>query len=172
MSTFILVAGSFHGGWSWRRTARLLRARGHEVYAPSLTGMGERAHLTTPDGIGLATHVDDVLAVVDAEELTDVVLVGHSYAGVVVGSVVDRRPEPFRRVVYLDALVPEDGRSVIDLLGPPAATSWTGPTRRPGSSRSTRSRSTAGAWSARPTATGSAGGRARSRSRRSPTRPR
>ncbi|WP_083845134.1 alpha/beta fold hydrolase [Pseudonocardia dioxanivorans] len=63
-------------------------------------------------------HVDDVLAVVDAEELTDVVLVGHSYAGVVVGSVVDRRPEPFRRVVYLDALVPEDGRSVIDLLGP------------------------------------------------------
>jgi pimeloyl-ACP methyl ester carboxylesterase len=118
VSTFILVAGSFHGGWSWRRTARLLRARGHEVYAPSLTGMGERAHLTTPDGIGLATHVDDVLAVVDAEELTDVVLVGHSYAGVVVGSVVDRRPEPFRRVVYLDALVPEDGRSVIDLLGP------------------------------------------------------
>lgn len=118
VTTFILVAGSFHGGWCWPRTAKLLRDRHHTVFTPSLTGMGERAHLTTSTGIGLQTHVDDVLALVDAEELSEVVLVGHSYAGVVVGSVVDRRPEAFRRVVYLDALVPEDGRSVIDLLGP------------------------------------------------------
>lgn len=75
MTTFILVAGSFHGGWCWPRTATLLRDRGHTVFTPSLTGMGERAHLTTSAGIRLATHVDDVLALVDAEELSEVVLV-------------------------------------------------------------------------------------------------
>jgi pimeloyl-ACP methyl ester carboxylesterase len=118
MTTFLLVAGSFHGGWSWARVMRELREHGHEPYTLSLTGLGERRGLTSRNGIGLQTHVDDVLALVEAEELADVVLVGHSYAGMVVGSVADRAPDTFRRVVYLDAFLPEDGTSAVDLMEP------------------------------------------------------
>src|SRR5688572_18994714 len=83
MATFVLVHGADHGGWCWRRVVPLLRAAGHEVYAPTLTGLGERAHLAHP-GIDLETHIQDVLGVIEYEDLDRVVLVGHGYAGTVV----------------------------------------------------------------------------------------
>tara|TARA_R110000787_G_scaffold163496_4_gene276675 strand:- start:342 stop:1052 length:711 start_codon:yes stop_codon:yes gene_type:complete len=113
MATYVLVHGAWHGGWCWRRVVDILRGAGHAVYAPTLTGLGERAHLARPE-IDLECHVNDVLGVLDAEELEDVVLCGHSYGGMVITSVLDRRPEAFRAGVWLDAFVPEDGRSLLD----------------------------------------------------------
>lgn len=114
MATFVLVHGAFHGGWCWRDVARHLRAAGHDVFAPTLTGLGERRHLATP-AVDLATHVDDVAHLIEWEDLRDVVLVGHSYGGVVITGVADRLAERLGELVYLDALVPEDGQSVLDL---------------------------------------------------------
>jgi pimeloyl-ACP methyl ester carboxylesterase len=116
MATFVLVHGAWHGGWCWRRVAQALRAGGDEVFAPTLTGLGERAHLLSP-AIGLDTHVDDVLGVLESEDLSDVVLVGHSYAGLVVSAASDRAPRRVARVVYLDAAVAADGQCLIDRLG-------------------------------------------------------
>lgn len=113
MATYLLVHGAWHGGWCWRRVAEILRDRGHQVHTPTLTGLGERAHLATPE-ICLDTHIDDVLGVIDAEELEDVVLCGHSYGGMVITPVLDRRVEAFRAGVWLDAFVPQDGRSLMD----------------------------------------------------------
>jgi pimeloyl-ACP methyl ester carboxylesterase len=115
MSTFVLVHGAWHGGWCWDRVAPLLRAAGHVVHAPTLTGLSERAHLLSPL-VGLETHVEDVVRLVDVLGLTDVVLVGHSYAGQVVTAVADRRPAVVARRVYLDAFVGSDGESARDLL--------------------------------------------------------
>jgi pimeloyl-ACP methyl ester carboxylesterase len=117
MSTFVLVHGAWHGGWCWRKLTPLLRAAGHEVYTPTLTGLGERAHLGNP-AVGLATHVQDVVNVLAYEDLTDVVLVGHSYGGMVIAGVAHAVPERLAHLVYLDAFVPEDGQSMLD-LGPP-----------------------------------------------------
>src|SRR5881409_3342030 len=103
MATFVLVHGGFHGGWCWKRVTPLLRAAGHEVYTPTLTGLGERAHLLTRD-VGLATHVQDVINVLTYEELTDLLLVGHSYGGMVITGVAERLPARVRQLVYLDAL--------------------------------------------------------------------
>ena len=91
MTTFVLVHGAWHGGWCWDRVAAPLRAAGHEVHAPTLTGLSERAHLLSPL-VGLDTHVEDVVRLIDVLGLTDVVLVGHSYAGQIVTAVADRRP--------------------------------------------------------------------------------
>ena len=110
MPSFVLVHGGWHGGWCWRRVAERLRARGHSVYLPTLTGLGEREHLFTPE-VGLATHVQDVLAVLRCEQLEDVVLVGHSYAGMLITAVADRMPHRLSRLVYLDAVVPKPGES-------------------------------------------------------------
>jgi pimeloyl-ACP methyl ester carboxylesterase len=115
MSTFVLVHGAWHGGWCWDRVAPLLRGAGHEVHAPTLTGLSERAHLLTPL-VGLDTHVEDVVRLIDVLGLRDVVLVGHSYAGQVVTGVADRRPEVIARRVYLDAFVGADGEAARDLL--------------------------------------------------------
>ena len=115
MTTFVLVHGAWHGGWCWDRVAPLLRAAGHEVHAPTLTGLSERAHLLSPL-VGLETHVEDVVRLVDVLGLTDVVLVGHSYAGQVVTAVADRRPAAIARRVYLDAFVGSDGEAARDLL--------------------------------------------------------
>jgi pimeloyl-ACP methyl ester carboxylesterase len=115
MSTFVLVHGAWHGGWCWDRVAPLLRGAGHEVHAPTLTGLSERAHLLTPL-VGLDTHVEDVVRLLDVLGLRDVVLVGHSYAGQVVTGVADRRPEVIARRVYLDAFVGTDGEAARDLL--------------------------------------------------------
>jgi pimeloyl-ACP methyl ester carboxylesterase len=115
MSTFVLVHGAWHGGWCWDRVAPLLRGAGHEVHAPTLTGLSERAHLLTPL-VGLDTHVEDVVRLIDVLELRDVVLVGHSYAGQVVTAVADRRPETIARRVHLDAFVGADGEAARYLL--------------------------------------------------------
>jgi pimeloyl-ACP methyl ester carboxylesterase len=115
MSTFVLLHGAWHGGWVWQRVASLLRAAGHDVHTPTFTGVSDRAHLLTPS-VGLGTHIQDVVAYLDAYDLTDVVLVGHSYAGQVVAGVADRVPERVRTRVYLDAFVGDDGDAAIDLL--------------------------------------------------------
>ncbi|WP_300609788.1 alpha/beta fold hydrolase [Trebonia sp.] len=118
MTAFVLVHGAWHGGWAWRRVAPALRAAGHEVHAPTLTGVSDRAHLLSP-AVGLGTHVQDVVALIEAYDLHDVVLVGHSYAGQVVTGVADRLPRRIARRVYLDAFVGDDGDAAIGLL--PAA---------------------------------------------------
>jgi len=109
---FVLVHGAWGGAWIWRRVLAPLRAAGHEVHAVTLTGVGERAHLRRPD-IGLQTHINDVLGLVQAEELNDIVLVGHSYAGMVITGAADRllaaRPDTVRHLVYVDAMVPLPG---------------------------------------------------------------
>jgi pimeloyl-ACP methyl ester carboxylesterase len=106
--TFVLVHGACHGGWCWTRVARILRAAGHDVFTPTLTGFGERAHLLTAD-VGPATVVQDVVAVIEAEELTGVVLVGHSFGALVALGVADRVPDRIARVVLLDGVVVEPG---------------------------------------------------------------
>jgi pimeloyl-ACP methyl ester carboxylesterase len=114
---FVLVHGAGHGGWCWVRVARLLRAAGHEVFTPTLTGLGERAHLLTED-VGPATMVQDVVAVLENEELRDVVLVGHSFGALVALGVADRVPHRLRRIVLLDGLVVEPGASGFDGVPP------------------------------------------------------
>ena len=112
---FVLVHGAFGGGWYWQGISRRLREHGHEVYAPTLTGLGERSHLSHA-GIDLSLHVEDVCAVLEWEDLREVVLVGFSYGGMVIAGVADRMPERIRHLVYFDALVPLDGQSANDLL--------------------------------------------------------
>lgn len=114
---FVLVHGGWHGGWCWRRVAERLRAAGHAVFTPTLTGMGEREHLFTTE-IGLQTHVQDVLAVLHFEQLHDVVLVGHSYGGAVITQVADRDPAPVRALAYVDAIIPEHGQRGWDGFAP------------------------------------------------------
>jgi pimeloyl-ACP methyl ester carboxylesterase len=115
MRTFVLVHGAWHGGWAWQRVVPALRAAGHEVHTPTLTGLSDRAHTLHP-GVGLSTHVEDVVALIEAHDAQDVVLVGHSYAGQVVTGVADRIPGRIARRVYLDAFVGDDGDAAIDLL--------------------------------------------------------
>ena len=117
MAMVILVHGTTAGGWVWRKVAPRLREAGHTVYTPTLTGLGERVHLATPE-VGLTTHIDDIVNTLIFEELTDVVLAGHSYGGMVITGVADRVPERIGRLIYLDAVVPEDGESLVDLLSP------------------------------------------------------
>jgi pimeloyl-ACP methyl ester carboxylesterase len=114
---FVLVHGAWHGGWCWKRVAPRLRAAGHEVFTPTLTGLAERRHLGG-NQVNLDLHVTDIVHVLDAEELSDVILVGHSYAGMVITGVTDRMKSALRALVYLDAFVPENGRSALDYLAP------------------------------------------------------
>src|SRR5262245_33467443 len=116
MATFVLVHGSWGGGWEWRLVDDRLTALGHKVYRPTLTGLGERRHLGRPE-TDLDTHIADVVAVLETEELTSVVLAGHSYGGAVVTRVVDRAPERIARLFYLDGFVPRAGQSVNELSG-------------------------------------------------------
>jgi pimeloyl-ACP methyl ester carboxylesterase len=115
--TFVLVPGLFHGGWCWRRVADPLRAPGHHVFTPTLTGLGERAHLLNKQ-IGLDTFVADLLGVLEAEELVDVVLVGHSFGAVPVLGAADRARDRLKALVLLDGLLPTPGHSVFDGLAP------------------------------------------------------
>ncbi|WP_108860118.1 alpha/beta fold hydrolase [Ruegeria sp. Alg231-54] len=115
MATFVLVHGAWQGGWCWARVAALLRKEGHDVFTPTLTGLGERAHLVS-DETDLAMHIEDVLGVIKCEELSDIVLCGHSYGGMVVTGVADKAPDHIRSLVYLDALVPDDGQAALDVL--------------------------------------------------------
>lgn len=113
--TFVLVHGAWHGGWCWQRVTPALRAAGHNVFTPTLTGVSDRAHLVSPS-INLSTHIEDIVRLIDAEGLTDVVLVGHSYAGMVISGVAEARPEAIAMRVHLDGFLPEDGDSAIELL--------------------------------------------------------
>ncbi len=113
--TFVLVHGAWHGGWCWSRVAARLRAAGHAVFTPTLTGLGERSHLLN-SGISLQTFVDDIVNVLVWEDLNDVVLVGHSFAGLVITGVADAVPERLRQLVYLDAFILESGVSTFDTL--------------------------------------------------------
>jgi pimeloyl-ACP methyl ester carboxylesterase len=115
VSTFVLVHGGWHGAWCWRRVVPLLRANGHEVLTPTLTGLGERAHLVAPE-VDLSTHIRDLAAVLEYEDVRDAVLVGHSYSGVVISGVAEVASERVAQLVYLDAFVPEEGRTTFDLL--------------------------------------------------------
>ncbi|MDX2224964.1 MAG: alpha/beta hydrolase family protein [Rhodospirillaceae bacterium] len=110
--TFVLIHGAWHGGWCWRPVRRLLQAAGHEVFAPTLTGLGERVHLRSPS-INVETHVQDIANLIEWEELARVVLVGHSYGGVIVSGVCDRMKDRVAHAVYLDAIVPRDGDTVL-----------------------------------------------------------
>jgi pimeloyl-ACP methyl ester carboxylesterase len=115
VGSYVLVHGAWHGGWAWQRVAPALRAAGHDVHTPTLTGVSDRAHLLNP-AVGLGTHVQDVVALIEAYDLRDVTLIGHSYAGQVVTGVADLLPERVGRRVYLDAFVGDDGDAAIDLL--------------------------------------------------------
>jgi pimeloyl-ACP methyl ester carboxylesterase len=114
-NTYVLVHSAWHGGWCWKKLTALLRARGHVVLAPTLTGLGERAHLASRD-VGLETHIKDVVNVLDFENLSNVNLVGHSSSGAVITGVADRVPQRLAQVVYLDAFVPENGQTLMDLI--------------------------------------------------------
>ena len=113
MATYVLVHGAGHGGWCYQRVARLLRAAGHEVYAPSLTGLGERAHLLTAETT-LSTHIEDIARLIEAEDLRDVILAGHSYGGMVITGAADRAKGRVAHLVFLDAAIPADGEALED----------------------------------------------------------
>ena len=113
MATYVLVPGGAHGGWCYQRVARILREAGHDVYTPTMTGVGERSHLLSPD-IDLDMHVRDTVAALYYEDLRDVILVGHSYGGMVVTGAADRAADRVGRLVYLDAATPKNDQSLID----------------------------------------------------------
>ncbi|MDG5816385.1 alpha/beta hydrolase [Chitinispirillales bacterium ANBcel5] len=119
MATFVIVHGGWGGGWEWTPVAGLLRQRGHEVFTPTLTGLGERSHIGTD--IGLSDHIEDILALFQFEMLSDVILCGHSYSGMVITGVADRIPEKVKLLTYIDAFFPRDGDRLIDLVPPEVA---------------------------------------------------
>jgi pimeloyl-ACP methyl ester carboxylesterase len=114
---FVLVHGGWHGGWCWSRVAKLLRKDGHDVFTPTLTGLCERSHLLT-EGVGLKTHVDDVVNLLKWEDLSEVVLVGHSYGGVVISQVAEHAASALRAIVFLDAFLPENGQNLAEIAVP------------------------------------------------------
>src|SRR6266852_2530157 len=115
--TFVLVHGAWHGGWCWRRVADRLAQRGHRVFTPTLTGLGERSHLMSR-GISLATHIADIVNVMTYERLSDVVLCGHSYAGFVISGVAEDMPAAISSLVFLDAFLPDNGQSCVEINRP------------------------------------------------------
>jgi pimeloyl-ACP methyl ester carboxylesterase len=112
MASYVLVHGGGHGGWCWERVAPLLRAAGHDVYTPTLTGLAERSHLLSPD-INLDTHCADVVGVLEFENLTGAILVGHSYGGMVITGAADRALSRVGHLVFLDAAHPRNGESLV-----------------------------------------------------------
>lgn len=126
MTTIVLVHGGGHGGWCWAPVRRLLQAAGHEVFAPTLSGLGDRAHLLSPE-LGLETHINDICGLLAFEDLGDVILVGHSYGGMVITGAADRAHERIGHLVYLDAAIPRDGEALLDIS--PGLLSLTGTTR-------------------------------------------
>jgi len=120
MTTFVLVPGAWHGSWCWQRVRKALQSAGHDVFTPALTGVGERSHLMSPQ-VTLDTHIADVVNLMRWENLTDVVLCGHSYGGCVITGVADSVPERLRAIVYLDAFILENGQGLYDVLPPAVA---------------------------------------------------
>lgn len=119
MATIVLAHGAWSAAWAWKKMRPLLRAGGHDFFSPTYTGLGQRAHLARPE-VDLSTHVEDVVNLLEFEDLTEVVLLGHSYGGMVATGVADTARDRIARVVYLDAFVPKDGQSLFDLVGPKA----------------------------------------------------
>src|SRR3712207_4344879 len=117
MATYVLVGGGWLGGWCWQRVARLLREEGLDAYPTTLTGLGERGHLASPQ-VDLETHITDVVNLVEFEDLRDVVLLGHSYGGLVVTGAADRIPERISQLAYLDTAPLPDGGSLIEKFPP------------------------------------------------------
>ncbi|WP_433657837.1 alpha/beta fold hydrolase [Nocardia sp. CA-128927] len=115
MSTYLLVHGAWHSGRCWARVVPQLASADHRVSTPTLTGYGDRQHLLGPE-VGLDTHVDDIVTLLVEEDLTEVILVGHSYAGLVISAVANQVPDRIAHLVYLDAMVPEDGETATDVL--------------------------------------------------------
>lgn len=111
--TFVLVHGAWHGGWCWQRVARLLCAAGHDVYTPTLTGLGDRSHLLS-ESVTLDTHASDILSLLHFEDLTAVTLVGHSYGGMVIAAVAGKAADRLRRLIFIDAFLPESGKALRD----------------------------------------------------------
>ena len=120
MATFVVAHGAWSAGWAWKKMRPLLRAAGHELWTPSYTGLGERAHLAGPQ-VGLDTHIQDVVGAIEMEDLRDIVLIGHSYGGMVATGVADRARDLISQLIYLDAFVPDQGQSLIDLNEPARA---------------------------------------------------
>ena len=112
--TFLVCHGAWSAGWAWKKMHPLMAAAGHRLVTPTYTGLGERAHLANPS-IDLETHIQDILNVIKYEDLRDIVLVGHSYGGMVATGVADRARDRVTRLIYIDAFVPEDGQSLLDL---------------------------------------------------------
>lgn len=133
--TFVLLHGAWHGGWCWAKLAPLLRAQGHTVFTPTLTGLGERAHLLTA-AVDLETHINDVAALLEYEDLEQVILVGHSYGGMVIAGVAGRLASRIAHVVYLDAFLPDDGKALKDYapVPPTRADGWRVPPPGPATS--------------------------------------
>ena len=113
--TIVIVHGAWGGAWAFKKVDGLLRQKGFEVYRPQLTGQGDRVHLARPD-IGLNTHIEDVVNTILYEDLREIILVGHSYGGMVISGVAERVPDRIKRLVYLDALVPNDGDSLVSIF--------------------------------------------------------
>jgi len=119
MATFLVAHGAWSAGWAWKKMRPLMRAAGHDLWTPTYTGLGERAHLANAD-VSLDTHIQDIVAVLDTEDLKDVILIGHSYGGMVATGVADRARARIAQLVYLDAFAPKDGQALFDLLPPEA----------------------------------------------------
>jgi len=119
VATFLVAHGAWSAGWAWKKMHSLMRARGHRLVTPTYTGLGERAHLAHP-GIDLEAHIADMLAVLHYEDLSDVILVGHSYGGMVATGVAERARDRLAHLVYLDAFAPRDGEALFDLVSPEA----------------------------------------------------
>jgi len=115
MATFVVAHGAWSAGWAWTKMHPLMQARGHRLITPTLTGLGERTHLARPD-IDLDSHIADIVAVLEVEDLSGINLIGHSYGGMVATGAADRARERIARLIYLDAFAPNDGDSVLDLL--------------------------------------------------------
>jgi pimeloyl-ACP methyl ester carboxylesterase len=118
--TILVAHGAWSAGWVWKKMHPLMAAAGHRLITPTQTGLGEREHLATPS-VDLETHIQDLLGVIKHEELNDFVLLGHSYGGMVATGVADRVPGRISQLIYLDAFVPRNGQSLLDLQGPNAA---------------------------------------------------
>jgi pimeloyl-ACP methyl ester carboxylesterase len=120
MATFVVAHGAWSAGWAWKKMRPLMLGAGHALWTPTYTGLGERAHLANGE-VSLDTHIQDIVAVLETEDLKDVILIGHSYGGMVATGVADRARNRIAKLVYLDAFAPKDGQAVFDLVPPEIA---------------------------------------------------